>query len=445
MPSLLVVDDEKNMRFVVGRALTNAGHDVREAASGEEALKAIAAEVPDLALLDQRMPGMNGLDTLKAIMKEHPELPVIMLTAHGNVEDAVTAMKAGAADYLTKPFDVEELKLAVDKALRLRSLERQVDYLKGQLDRDYDTAGIVGASDQMKAVLDTVDRVAASDATVMIYGESGTGKELIAKAIHEGSARACAPFIQLSCAALPETLLESELFGYEKGAFTGATDARPGRFELADTGSLFLDEIGDISLSMQVKLLRVLETMTFERLGSGKSITVDVRLIGATNRDLPALIKEGKFREDLYYRLNVIPLNMPALRERHGDIRLLATHFLQKYAPDKQLSSEALKVMEEYHWPGNVRELMNTIERVAILSSGRVINPDDLPAEIRTGAGPAQGDFRLPAEGVTLESVERQLIEQALARTAGNRTQAAELLGISRHTLLYRIEKYGIE
>lgn len=445
MPNILIVDDEKNMRFVVGRALKTAGHEVREAASGEAALEAIAAELPDLAMLDQRMPGMNGLDTLKAIMRDHPELPVIMLTAHGNVEDAVTAMKAGAADYLTKPFDVEELKLAVDKALRLRSLERQVDYLKGQLDRVYDTAGIVGASDQMKKVLVTVSRVAASSATVMIYGESGTGKELIAKAIHENSTRAHAPFIQLSCAALPETLLESELFGYEKGAFTGATNARPGRFELADTGSLFLDEIGDISLAMQVKLLRVLETMTFERLGSGKSIKVDVRLIGATNRDLPALIQAGKFREDLYYRLNVIPLNIPPLRERRGDIRLLAAHFLRRYAPDKKMSPEAMKVLEAHHWPGNVRELMNTIERVAILGSGQVITPDDLPGEIGTGGGPAFGGFKLPAAGVNLESVEKQLIEQALKRTGGNRSQAAGLLGISRHTLLYRMDKYGIE
>ena len=285
-----------------------------------------------------------------------------MLTAHGNVESAVQAMKAGATEYLTKPFDVEELKLTVAKALKVGNLVRQVDYLRGELDRDYDTSGIVGESQQMQDVLETVSRVAASDANVMIYGESGTGKELIARALHEQSSRSRDPFIQLSCAALPETLLESELFGYEKGAFTGAADSKPGRFELADTGTLFLDEIGDISLTVQVKLLRVLEQMSFERLGGSKTINVDVRLIGATNRDLPAMIKKGEFREDLFYRLNVIPITLPPLRERRGDIRLLAQHFLARFAPDKKLDARGAEVLEDYHWPGNVRELQNTIE-----------------------------------------------------------------------------------
>jgi DNA-binding NtrC family response regulator len=444
MPDILIADDEKNMRFVVGRALRSAGHDVREASSGKEALAALAGQAADLVILDQRMPEMDGLTALSHIIEDFPQTPVIMLTAHGSVGDAVTAMKAGAADYLTKPFDVEELKLAVDKALKIRSLERQVDYLREELDRDYDIAGTVGESPAMKEVLETVRRVAPTDATVMIYGESGTGKELIARAIHEGSLRAGEPFIQLSCAALPETLLESELFGYEKGAFTGATASRPGRFELASGGSLFLDEIGDISLAVQVKLLRVLETMTFERLGSGKSIKVDVRLIGATNRDLQALIKEGHFREDLYYRLNVIPVQMPPLRERRGDIRLLAVHFLHRYGPEKSFTPEALKLLEEYPWPGNVRELMNTVERAAILSASKSIEPGDLPAEVRAGAAPAAGPFSLPAEGVNLDSVEKELMIQALERTGGNRTQAARLLGLSRHTLLYRLEKYGL-
>ncbi len=446
MPSnILIVDDEKNMRFVIGRALSGAGHDVLEAATGEEALEAFGREAPDLVILDQRMPGMGGLATLARIKEEHPDLPVIMLTAHGNVESAVQAMKAGATEYLTKPFDVEELKLTVAKALKVGNLVRQVDYLRGELDRDYDTSGIVGESQMMQDVLETVSRVAASDASVMIYGESGTGKELIARALHEQSSRRRNPFIQLSCAALPETLLESELFGYEKGAFTGAGDSKPGRFELADTGTLFLDEIGDISLTVQVKLLRVLESMSFERLGGAKTIQVDVRLIGATNRDLPAMIKSGEFREDLYYRLNVIPIDMPPLRERRGDISLLAKHFLKRFAPDKQISSESLKLLEEYHWPGNVRELQNTIERSTILSRGQIISPEDLPAEVRQGASLSNEVIQLPAEGVALEKVERELISQALARTGGNRTRAAELLGISRHTLLYRIEKYGLE
>ncbi|MHB9112014.1 MAG: sigma-54-dependent transcriptional regulator [Thermoleophilia bacterium] len=442
--NILVVDDEKNMRFVVSRALSGAGHDVREAASGEEALKAFDEAIPDLVILDQRMPGMGGLTTLSEIKGEHPDLPVIMLTAHGNVESAVQAMKAGATEYLTKPFDVEELKLTVAKALRVGNLVRQVDYLRGELNRDYDTSGIVGDSQAMKDVLDTVSRVAASDANVMVYGESGTGKELIARALHEQSNRNGKPFIQLSCAALPETLLESELFGYEKGAFTGANDSKPGRFELADTGTLFLDEIGDISLTVQVKLLRALEQMSFERLGSSKTINVDVRLIGATNRDLPAMIKDGEFREDLFYRLNVIPINLPPLRERRGDIKLLARHFLCRFSNDKELSVEGLRLLEDYYWPGNVRELQNAIERATILSRGKVIGPDDLPAEVRKDASLSSDTINLPAEGVALEKVERELIAQALERTGGNRTKAAELLGISRHTLLYRIEKYGL-
>lgn len=442
--SILIVDDENNMRFVIGRALMEAGHDVCEASSGAAALKMIEKSTPDMVLLDQRMPGMDGLSTLKEIKKRQPDMPVVMLTAHGKVEDAVTAMKSGASDYLTKPFDVEELKLAVEKALKLGRLERQVDYLRGELDRGYDAAGIIGKSKQMREVMTTVKQVAASNATVMIYGESGTGKELIARALHKGSPRASGPFIQLSCAALPETLLESELFGYEKGAFTGATRSKPGRFELADGGSLFLDEIGDIAPVVQVKLLRVLEAMTFERLGGNKSISVDVRLIGATNRNLSQLIKGGGFREDLYYRLNVIPIHMPPLRERRGDIGMLATYFLTKFSPGKGLSDDALALLENYLWPGNVRELQNAMERAAVLSMGDTIGPDDLPAEIRAGTGLAIVNYQLPAEGVKLENLEKALIIQALERTAGNKTRAAALLGISRHTMLYRLEKYGI-
>jgi two-component system NtrC family response regulator len=443
--SILIVDDEKNMRFVIGRALSNAGHDVREATSGEDALKAFEEAIPDLIILDQRMPGMGGLATLAEIKKDHPDLPVIMLTAHGNVESAVQAMKAGATEYLTKPFDVEELKLTVARALKVGNLVRQVDYLRGELERDYDTSVIVGESQLMEDVLETVSRVAASDANVMVYGESGTGKELIARALHEQSNRNRNPFIQLSCAALPETLLESELFGYEKGAFTGAADSKPGRFELADSGTLFMDEIGDISLTVQVKLLRVLEQMSFERLGGSKTLSVDIRLIGATNRDLPSMVKGGEFREDLFYRLNVIPITLPPLRERRGDIKLLAQHFLSRFSTDKELSADSQKLLDDYHWPGNVRELQNTIERATILSRGKIIGPEDLPAEIRQGVSLSSDAIRLPAEGVALEKVERELITQALERTGGNRTKAAELLGISRHTLLYRIEKYGLD
>jgi DNA-binding NtrC family response regulator len=442
--NILVVDDEKNMRFVVARALASAGYDISEASSGEEAVSRVETESPDLVILDQRMPGMDGIETLTAIKQEIPELPVIMLTAHGNIENAVQAIKSGAMDYLTKPFDVEELKLVVSKALRVSRLERQVDYLQSELDRDYDTSGIIGDSKQMQDVLDTVSRVAPSDATVMIYGESGTGKELIAKAIHDASPRRDKALIQLSCAALPETLLESELFGYEKGAFTGAAGSKPGRFELADGGSLFLDEIGDITPTVQVKLLRVLEQKTFERLGGSKTIEVDVRLIGATNRDLPEMVKQGDFREDLFYRLNVIPIDMPPLRERRDDIRLLADHFMKRYAPGKKLSAEVVRMMEDYPWPGNVRELQNAIERAAILSGNGMIRVEDLPDELGRRQPLASGSFKLPPEGIPLEQVERDLISQALMRTGGNKTRAAELLGISRHTLLYRLDKFGI-
>ncbi|MHB1411760.1 MAG: sigma-54-dependent transcriptional regulator [Thermoleophilia bacterium] len=441
--SILIVDDEKNMRFVIGRALASAGHDVSEAASGDEAIESFDRSIPDLVILDQRMPGTDGLATLAQIKKRHPELPVIMLTAHGNVASAVQAMKAGATEYLIKPFDVEELKLTVAKALKVGSLVRQVDYLRGELDHRYDT-GIIGSSSQMAAIMETVDKVAATSATVMIYGESGTGKELIARALHQRSGRREGPFIQLSCAALPETLLESELFGYEKGAFTGANGSKPGRFELADSGSLFLDEIGEISLAMQVKLLRVLEQRSFERLGSSKTIDVDVRLIGATNRDLTQAIRDGDFREDLYYRLNVIPVRMPPLRERDGDIAQLAEHFLARSAPGRRFSPQALRCLNEYGWPGNVRELQNTVERTAILCRDSVIGPDDLPAEVRC-RGRSAPPVELPSSGIELKQVERDLIAQALDRTGGNRTRAARLLGISRHTLLYRMEKYGLD
>ena len=297
----------------------------------------------------------------------------------------------------------------------------------------------------MKNVLETVSRVAASDANVMVYGESGTGKELIARALHEQSNRGRNPFIQLSCAALPETLLESELFGYEKGAFTGAAGSKPGRFELADSGTLFLDEIGDISLTVQVKLLRVLEQMSFERLGGSKTLRVDIRLIGATNRDLSSMVKEGEFREDLFYRLNVIPITLPPLRNGVAISSCWLNTFSVAFPLTKELSAESQKLLDDYHWPGNVRELRNTIERSTILSRGKIIGPDDLPEEIRQGVSLSSNTIRLPAEGVALEKVERELITQALERTVGNRTKAAELLGISRHTLLYRIEKYGLD
>ncbi len=443
---LLIVDDEKNMRTVLRRALSAEGYEVFEAATGKEALDVLTDVMPDLIVMDQKMPEMDGLTALKKVKRLLPSLPVVILTAHGNVQSAVEAVRAGATEYLTKPFDLDELKLVVSKALGVRDLFREVDTLRAELKREYDLATIVGQSDQMRDIYDVVKKVATTNATVMVYGESGTGKELVARAVHEYSRRSKKPFIQVSCAALPETLLESELFGYEKGAFTGANTAKKGRFELADGGTLFLDEIGDISPAIQVKLLRVLQEKTFEHLGGTKTIKVDVRIVGATNRDLQEAIADGTFREDLYYRLNVVPITVPPLRDRKEDIPLLVAHFLEKLGSKRKMSKEAMARLVAYGWPGNIRELENTIERAVILGSGDVILPEHLPAELR--AEPVPGGppvpIELPSEGIVLENLEKDLLEQALRRAGSNQTKAAKLLGISRHELLYRMEKFGL-
>lgn len=443
---LLIVDDEKNMRTVLRRALSAEGYEVFEAATGKEALDVLTDVMPDLIVMDQKMPEMDGLTALKRVKRLLPSLPVVILTAHGNVQSAVEAVRAGATEYLTKPFDLDELKLVVSKALGVRDLFREVDTLRAELKREYDLATIVGQSDQMRDIYDVVKKVAATNATVMVYGESGTGKELVARAVHEYSKRSKKPFVQVSCAALPETLLESELFGYEKGAFTGASTAKKGRFELADGGTLFLDEIGDISPGIQVKLLRVLQEKTFEHLGGTKTIKVDVRIVGATNRDLQEAIADGAFREDLYYRLNVVPITVPPLRDRKEDIPLLVAHFLEKLGSKRKMSKEAMAQLVAYEWPGNIRELENTIERAVILGSGEMLLPEHLPAELR--AKPASGGpsvpIELPPEGIVLEKLEKDLLEQALRRAGANQTKAAKLLGISRHELLYRMEKFGL-
>lgn len=442
---LLVVDDEKNMRMVLNRALSAEGYEVSEADSGAAALEILTDVMPDLVVMDQKMPQMDGLTALKRIKKLLPSLPVVMLTAHGNVESAVEAVKAGATEYLTKPFDLEELKLVISKALGVRDLFREVDTLRAELKKEFDLASIVGTSEQMQEIYEVVKKVAQTHATVMIYGESGVGKELVARALHENSKRAKKPFIQVSCAALPETLLESELFGYEKGAFTGAATSKKGRFELADGGTLFLDEIGDISPAIQVKLLRVLQEKTFEHLGGTKTIKVDVRIVGATNRDLQEAIADGVFREDLYYRLNVVPITVPPLRDRKEDIPVLVAHFLEKSGAKKKVGKGAMDLLSGYDWPGNIRELENTIERAIILGTGELLLPEHLPAELREKpAAAAAGPVELPTEGVVLEELEKDLVRQALRRTGKNETKAAKLLGVSRHELLYRMEKYGL-
>ena len=445
---VLIADDEKNMRWVLSQALEAEGYEVFEASDGKEALTAIAEHEPEVVILDHKMPAPDGMEVLRRLRAKGHRFPVIMLTAHGNVQTAVEAMKAGANEYLTKPFDLEELKLGIEKALRVEALAAEVDRLREELERDWDVEGIVAVDPTMLELLTTVEKVAPTAATVMVYGESGTGKELVARALHRLSPRASKPFISISAGALPETLLESELFGYEKGAFTGAMTAKPGRFEMANGGTLFLDEIGDISAAVQVKLLRVLQERTFERLGGTRSLEVDVRVVAATNRDLQQLIADGTFREDLFYRLNVVPLTIPPLRKRPADIPALIAHFMDKFgAGTRTISSQAMEAMVAYQWPGNVRELENTIERITILSHGDVIEADDLPAEVRAGVGIVDAGSRcfvLPEAGIDLEETELDLIRQALERAGGSTPKAAKLLGLTTRTLEARMERFGL-
>jgi DNA-binding NtrC family response regulator len=446
---ILIADDEKNMRWVLAEALSEEDdYEVVQAEDGKQALEAISEQPPDLMVLDHKMPEPDGMEVLRTVRGKSLTFPIIMLTAHGNVEGAVEAMKAGASEYLTKPFDLEELKLAIDKAMHVADLAEEVERLREEIEKDYDIEGIVASDEKMLKLLEDVKQVAPSDATAMITGESGTGKELVARAIHRMSPRSGKRFIEVHAGALPETLLESELFGYEKGAFTGATTSKPGRFELANGGTLFLDEVGDITPAVQVKLLRVLQEKRFERLGGTKSIEVDVRVIAATNQDLEELISDGSFREDLYYRLNVVPLSLPPLRERAGDIPRLVAHFLEKFeAGKKKITPEAMSLLIDYPWPGNIRELENTIERIVILSPSDKVTPADLPAEVRAGAaGPrcVVTTFDLPEEGCDLETVELELVQQALDRSGGKVGKAAKLLGLTPKTMEARMQRLGL-
>ncbi len=448
MRRILVADDEPNMRWVLEKALIKAGYDVEVVEDGLMAVERVLLECPDLLLLDLKMPKLDGMEVLRKVKIHFPDLIVIILTAHGTTSNAVEAMKAGAFDYLMKPFDIDELLLTVAKALEVENLRQQIDYLKRQVNDDSQWEQVIGKSRSMNLVFELVNRVAPTLATVLLQGESGTGKELVAHFIYALSPRRKGPFIRVNCAALPENLLESELFGHEKGAFTGAHERKKGRFELADRGTLFLDEIGEISLAVQAKLLRVLQERSFERVGGVKTLKVDVRIITATNRDLLSETKEGRFREDLYYRLNVFPITVPPLRERREDIPFLATHFLQRLNindQSKQLSPEVIERLSNYDWPGNVRELQNVLERMAIISHGREIGLDCLPEFVGSdNTNVRETPFRLPAEGISLEEVEKSFLQQALEQTGGNQSQAAKLLGLSRYSFLYRLEKYGI-
>jgi DNA-binding NtrC family response regulator len=444
---ILVVDDEATQRELVCGYLSKQGFEVIEAAGGEQALELFRRDPMELILTDQKMANMSGLELLKAARAINPEINVIVMTAYGNVETAVDAMKAGAADYLTKPLHLEELRHKIQRIREQHRLYTENRELRHALEDRHRIEGIVGESGQMLEVISLIGRVAPSEATVLIRGESGTGKELIAKAIHFASPRASAPLIRVNCAALPENLLESELFGHEKGAFTGAVATRKGRFEAADGGTLFLDEIGDLPLHLQAKLLRVLQEREFERVGSSKPLRVNVRILSATHRDLEALIKTGQFREDLYYRLNVVTMMLPPLRERRQDIAALMDHFLRLFAQKngkviRGFTPEARQALLRYDYPGNVRELENLIERAVVLTRDDVIGRGDLPLTLEEQEGKNDQETRLTA---AVEGLERRMIKDALSSAAGVQTRAAELLGITERALRYKLKKYGFQ
>jgi len=480
MDKLLLIDDEADVQYSFRRIFDTPEVELATASSGEEALKLIPKLKPDLVIMDVRMGGMSGLETLRRLRDADAKLPVIMMTAYGTTQTAIEAMKLGAYDYLLKPFDVPRLKRIVADALQAARAMRQVVSYQPLLDSEDYALGIIGRSDGMQEVFKTIGQVADSDATVLITGESGTGKELVARAIYHHSGRSGRPFLAINCAALPENLLESELFGHEKGAFTGASAQRIGKFEQCDGGTLFLDEIGDMSHATQTKVLRVLQSGTFERVGGNEPIQVSVRIIAATNQPLEEAVAARQFRKDLFYRLNVVRIRIPPLRERREDVGLLVNYFLKRFAEGKgaspkSVSPEVLTVLERHAWPGNVRELENAVQRATVLAKGRVILLSDLPPEIvgirgaqcaEPTAAPAEAGGRIgasapddPAELAralfrwarqdagrrVLPAVERELVVQALQETGGNQVRAAKLLGITRATLRKRIAKYQVQ
>jgi two-component system response regulator HydG len=449
-PSLLVVDDDSGHRTMLKTVLTDWGYGVSEAQSGERAVELARAKPFDLVLLDVRMAAMSGLDALKEIKGYNPSIPVLIMTAYSNVESAVEALKSGAYDYLVKPLDLDVLHLACERALEHSLLKSENSLLRERFGAAIDTQGMIGASPAILQALEMMVMVAPSEATVLITGESGTGKELMARAIHANSPRRDGPFVAVNCAALTETLLESELFGHERGAFTGADKRREGRFLLADKGTIFLDEIGETSAAMQAKLLRVLQERAFERVGGASTIQVDVRVLAATNRDLQAEVEAGRFRADLYYRLNVVTLRLPALRERVEDIPLLAENFLKRLALKnrkvaKGFTPAAMNCLLKHSWPGNVRELENAVERAVVLLVGDYVSERELPPHLAPrdkGASPAASVPSLA--GMSLEEVERQAILKTLDACEGNKSEAARRLGITRKTLHAKLQRYDL-
>ncbi|MFZ5926028.1 MAG: sigma-54-dependent transcriptional regulator [Acidobacteriota bacterium] len=451
-PRVLIVEDEEKLRRVLSLHLESKGFETIPVSTAEEALR--LAPQAHLVLTDLRLPGMDGLELLESLQRLNARLPVVVMTAFSSVETAVEAMKKGAADFLPKPFSLDHLDAVVSKALEVQQLREENTRLREELGRRYRIENIIGTGPKMQEILAAVMRVAPTRTTVLLCGESGVGKDLIARAIHFHSPRAPQPFVKINCTTIPENLMESELFGYEKGAFTGAVASRPGKFEQADKGTVFLDEIGDVPPSVQVKLLRVLQDREFERLGSTRTRQIDVRVIAATNADLRRALEEGNFREDLYYRLNVFPITIPPLRERREDIPLLAERFLRRFAAETgarvtEISPEAMRKLIDYHWPGNVRELENVIERSLLYADGTVLGPEHIrldyaPRRAANGQAAASSDGFLP-EGVTLEQYEQQLIREALRRAGGNKSQAARLLGLTRNALRYRLSQMGLE
>jgi len=446
--NVLIVDDEKNIRAGLGRALELDGYRTLLAADGQEALDVIRSEEVDLVIADLKMPRVSGEELLRHVVDHYPTVPVIILTGHGTIETAVQAMRDGAYDFLTKPVSLDRLSLLAKRALSNRELVLQHRQLQSELDRQRESSSIIGKSSALQQVMDVVRQVAPTKASVLITGESGVGKELIADAIHRLSDRAQNPLIKVHCAALSESLLESELFGHEKGAFTGAIGRKRGRFELANTGTIFLDEIGEINQSVQIKILRVLQEKQFERVGGEETLDVDVRIIAATNRDLRAEIENGTFREDLYYRLNVVNINVPPLRERKDDIPLLSAAFVKEFSRENGKAVEGIDpraraALHNHDWPGNIRELRNSIESAVVMAKGSIITLDDLPPTIaRSGA---ERDAIRIHLGTRLDDAEREIIRSTLSANGGNKTRTAEILGIGRKTLHRKIAEYGLE
>jgi len=452
---ILIIDDEKAIRWSLGEALKNLGHDVEEAESGKKGIKMFQGDPADLVILDLKLPDVDGIKVLKQLKTEDEELPVIMMTAYGEIETAVEAIKGGAYDFLQKPFQLEKMKLAVKNALESSRLKAELSGIKRKERETYNFKNFLGKSAVMQDVFKKVKKIGESKAsTILIQGESGTGKELVARAIHECSAGVRNPFLEINCAALPETLLESELFGHEKGSFTDAKYKKRGLFELAEEGTIFLDEIGEMGITLQSRLLRVIENKTFRRVGGVKDLRVNTRIISATNRELKQAIKEGKFRSDLYYRLQVIPIYLPPLRERREDIPLLANHFISTFNKEfkkgiKKIGPEVMRLFKNYSWPGNVRELRNVIERAILLEAEDELLPEHLPAEISRGEkivesriAAASVDDMFP---ISLKDMEKILINKTLNETGGNKSKAARILGISRQTLREKTRMYQIE